>query len=52
VGKKCPDCDAELIFKFGRFGKFIACSNYPNCKHKEQTDNEKNTEKVLKEKYE
>ena len=32
TGEKCPDCDGELILKNGRFGKFIACSNYPNCK--------------------
>ncbi len=52
VGKKCPDCGADLIYKFGRFGKFIACSNYPECKHKEQTTEEQSTEKELKEKYE
>jgi DNA topoisomerase-1 len=27
--------------KFGRFGKFIACSNYPTCKYTEKTDAEK-----------
>ena len=52
VGKKCPDCGADLVYKFGRFGKFIACSNYPECKHKEQTNEEQSTEKELKEKYE
>jgi len=29
---KCPDCKGELVLKEGRFGKFIACSNYPKCK--------------------
>ena len=28
----CPDCKGELILKEGRFGKFIACSKYPECK--------------------
>ncbi|MFQ5443232.1 MAG: topoisomerase DNA-binding C4 zinc finger domain-containing protein [Nitrospinales bacterium] len=28
----CPDCGGELKLKTGRFGKFIACSNYPECK--------------------
>ncbi|MCK4956165.1 MAG: topoisomerase DNA-binding C4 zinc finger domain-containing protein, partial [Candidatus Cloacimonetes bacterium] len=30
---ECPKCGSELILKSGRFGKFIACSNYPTCKH-------------------
>ena len=49
--KKCPDCWADLVYKFGRFGKFIACSNYPDCKHKEQTEQEQDIEKKLNEKY-
>lgn len=27
----CDKCGHELIFKYGRFGKFLACSNYPEC---------------------
>ncbi|MDD3052760.1 MAG: topoisomerase DNA-binding C4 zinc finger domain-containing protein, partial [Candidatus Cloacimonetes bacterium] len=30
--EKCPKCQSNLIIKNGRFGKFIACSNYPKCK--------------------
>jgi DNA topoisomerase-1 len=41
LDRKCPDCGGDLIMKFGRFGKFIACSNYPECKHTEKTDAEK-----------
>lgn len=41
LGRKCPDCDGELVVKFGRFGKFIACSNYPTCKYTEKTAEEK-----------
>ncbi len=34
TGEKCPDCkDGDLVIKEGRYGKFIACSNYPDCKH-------------------
>lgn len=29
----CPECGGKLVLKEGRFGKFIACSNYPDCKH-------------------
>jgi len=31
---KCPLDNGDLIIKYSRFGKFIACSNYPNCKYK------------------
>ncbi len=41
VGRKCPECGSDLIVKFGRFGKFIACSRYPECKHTEKTEDEK-----------
>ncbi|KLO23173.1 DNA topoisomerase I [Marinitoga sp. 1197] len=33
TGDKCPECGGDLIIKSGRFGKFIACSNYPDCKY-------------------
>ena len=29
----CPKCGKPMIVKHGRFGKFIACSGYPECKH-------------------
>ena len=32
VDGNCDKCDSPLIMKRGRFGKFIACSNYPECK--------------------
>ncbi len=41
LDKKCPECGGDLLVKFGRFGKFIACSNYPNCKYTEKTEEEK-----------
>jgi len=41
LGKNCPDCGGDLVVKFGRFGKFIACSNYPQCKYTEKTAEEK-----------
>ena len=34
-GRLCPDCGGALVVKLGRFGKFIACSNYPACRHTE-----------------
>ena len=35
VGRACPECGQDLIIKWGRFGKFISCSNYPACKYTE-----------------
>jgi DNA topoisomerase-1 len=29
----CPECEGNLISRFSRFGKFIACSNYPKCRY-------------------
>lgn len=29
--EKCPKCGNKLIIKLGRFGKFLACSNWPKC---------------------
>ncbi len=32
TGEACPNCGRELVIKNGRFGKFISCSGYPECK--------------------
>ena len=32
---KCPDCGKKLVIKQGRFGRFKACSGYPDCTFKE-----------------
>jgi DNA topoisomerase-1 len=28
----CPECGRPMVLKTGRFGKFLACSGYPECK--------------------
>jgi DNA topoisomerase-1 len=28
----CPNCGCPMVIRVGRFGKFLACSGYPNCK--------------------
>jgi DNA topoisomerase-1 len=30
--ESCPNCGAEMVVKKGRYGKFIACTKYPECK--------------------
>ena len=29
----CPKCGGKLVERNGKYGKFIGCSNYPNCKY-------------------
>lgn len=45
LGKKCPTCavegragdaQGELVVRTGRFGKFVSCSLFPECKHTEK----------------
>ena len=33
TGENCPICGAPLVYKEGKNGKFIGCSNYPQCKY-------------------
>ena len=33
TGEKCPECGKDLAIKHGRFGSFIACTGYPQCKY-------------------
>lgn len=37
VGRTCPSCeDGDLVIKHSRYGKFIGCANYPDCRHTER----------------
>lgn len=37
TGEKCPECkEGELVIRVGRFGKFISCSRFPDCKYTRQ----------------
>jgi len=38
VDKMCPVCGKQLIVRTGKFGKFLACSGFPDCKHTEPLD--------------
>jgi DNA topoisomerase I len=33
ITEKCPECSNDLMWRRGRFGAFVACSNYPACKY-------------------
>ncbi|WP_029791739.1 type I DNA topoisomerase [Metaclostridioides mangenotii] len=32
IDEICENCGSNMVIKYGRFGKFIACKNYPECK--------------------
>lgn len=40
AGITCENCGHEMVYKMGRYGKFLACSNFPDCR---------NTKPILKE---
>ena len=33
TGENCPLCGKPLVYRYGKFGKFVACSGYPECKY-------------------
>ena len=33
TGELCPLCNSSLVVRKGKYGEFVACSNYPNCKY-------------------
>lgn len=38
--KDCPECGKPMVSKEGRFGVFLACTGYPECKHTESLNQE------------
>ena len=39
---KCPDCGAQMEYRFGKNGRFLSCTEYPNCKKAMPIDREGN----------
>ncbi len=35
VGRACPRCGHDLVIRWGRYGKFISCSAFPECRYTE-----------------
>lgn len=38
TNQTCPTCGAPMVLRFGRFGEYLACSNYPTCKTTREPD--------------
>ena len=32
TGETCPECGSELVYRIGRYGKFVSCINFPTCR--------------------
>ena len=41
TGEKCPECGHDLVIRKGRYGEFVACSNYPTCKYIKKEEKKK-----------
>lgn len=47
TGEMCPNCGSPLVIKQSRYGKFIACSNYPECKYIKSNKEEKQVVEIM-----
>ncbi len=48
VDKQCPKCGRPLVMKWGKYGKFLACTGFPECKHSENLETEKSDKQCPK----
>ncbi len=47
TGEVCPECGSDLVIRKGKYGEFVACSNYPKCRYiKKDVKETKEEEKV------
>ena len=47
TGESCPECGGDLVIRKGKYGEFVACSNYPKCKYiKKNKKEEEPSEKI------
>ncbi|MBF0286116.1 MAG: type I DNA topoisomerase, partial [Magnetococcales bacterium] len=42
----CPECGKPMVIRLGRFGRFMACTGYPECKYKRNLKKEGETEET------
>ncbi|GAA7999391.1 type I DNA topoisomerase [Helicobacter pylori] len=47
TGQSCPKCGGELVKKNSRYGEFIACNNYPECKNTKSLKNTPNANEII-----
>ena len=44
--KFCPDCRRPMVVKRGKYGEFLACSGFPDCKHTESVNGSGNGKSI------
>ena len=47
TGELCPKCNSPLVIKQSKYGKFTACSNYPECKYIKPNDKTKEIIEIM-----
>ena len=47
TGEVCPNCGSAMVVKQSRYGKFEACSNYPECKYIKNEKEEKEVKEII-----
>ena len=47
TGELCPNCNNPLVIKQSKYGKFIACSNYPECKYIKTNEEKKEVVEIM-----
>ncbi|MDO5568992.1 MAG: type I DNA topoisomerase [bacterium] len=48
TGENCPKCGNPLVIKQSKYGKFVACSNYPECKYIKNNEAKKEVKVIVK----
>jgi DNA topoisomerase-1 len=49
--EKCPKCGKPMVIKIGRFGKFLACTGYPDCKTTQPIKAEREAQEKIQQEY-
>ncbi|MCD4776255.1 MAG: type I DNA topoisomerase [Candidatus Aegiribacteria sp.] len=44
TGETCPECGSPLVIRWGRYGKFKACTDFPKCRYSSPLEKENSTE--------
>jgi len=47
LDEDCPQCGKQLVSKFGRYGRFIGCSGYPECNYMRKIDKDGKSEEIV-----
>ncbi len=47
TGEVCPECGSDLVVRKGKYGEFVACSNFPTCKYIKKEQKEETEETII-----